>query len=59
MTNAEKFEEVFGVKPDTETMVLECTHAANDCVYFSNGCHCERWWKEPYEANTLKQGDNK
>lgn len=55
MTNAEKFEEVFGIKPDTEFAVLDCPYELaekwNKCKYYEEldgGCHCETWWNEQY-----------
>ena len=52
MTNAEKFEEVFGLVPDTESMVLECNIKPSDrCKYYEEldgGCRCETWWSEEY-----------
>ena len=56
MTNEEKFIEVFGVKPDTNTFVLECPD--DECNYFDseenhnvNSCHCNDWWKEEYKGD--------
>ena len=55
MTNAKKFEEVFGIKPDIESMVIDCTVFIGDCKfgdckYFEiDGCHCEKWWDEEYK----------
>ena len=54
MTNAEKFEEVFGIKPDVESMTIDCPPTmTRDCKYFeNNGCHCEAWWQEEYKGKT-------
>ena len=54
MTNAEKFESVFKIKPDTEFGILECPqdHAGSQCPYYEEldgGCHCETWWNEEYK----------
>ena len=38
MTNAEKFEEVFGFKPDKEEMLPICQ--ANCSYIDDNVCHC-------------------
>lgn len=53
MTNAEKFEEVFGIKPDIEAMVIDCPKVPPvDCKYWEDaGCHCEMWWREKYKEN--------
>lgn len=53
ITNAEKFEEVFGFKPDTEFGIINCPqdHAGSQCPYYEEldgGCHCETWWNEEY-----------
>ena len=47
MTNAEKFEEVFGIKPDIESMVIDCPKIPpRECKYWEDaGCHCEMWWR--------------
>ena len=54
MTNAQKFEEVFGIKPDIESMVINCPKTIiRDCKYFmDSGCHCEAWWHEKYKEKT-------
>ena len=51
MTNAEKFEKVFGIKPDVESMSIDCPPTApRNCKYFENdACHCEAWWHEEYK----------
>lgn len=52
MTNAEKFEEVFGIKPDIESMVIECPKIL-ECKYCEDsGCHCEMWWREKYKEKS-------
>lgn len=52
MTNAEKFEEVFGIKPDMESLVIDCPKVpSRDCIYWKIGCHCELWWYEKYKEN--------
>ena len=57
MTNAEKFEEVFGVRPDIETMVLDCpTILQSECQYKEDEdmfCHCEKWWDEEYKEKQM------
>lgn len=53
MINAEKFEKVFGYKPDTECCVLECEQFAN-CPFFEEldgGCRCDSWWFQEYKEN--------
>lgn len=53
MTNAEKFEEVFGFKPDTEFGVIDCSLKKSECPYYEEldgGCHCELWWNETYKV---------
>lgn len=53
MTNAEKFEEVFGIKPDIESMVIDCPKSSMDCKYWEDaGCHCEMWWREKYKEKS-------
>lgn len=53
MTNAEKFEETFGFKPDVNCLVLRCPEYSGEkaCPYYEEdyGCHCEKWWKEAYK----------
>lgn len=58
MTNAEKFEQVFGIKPDTETMVIDCpyeeTNSWSKCPYYEEldgGCRCDTWWNEKYKED--------
>ena len=57
MTNAEKFEEMFGVRPDIETMVLDCpTILQSECQYKEDEdmfCHCEKWWDEEYKEKPM------
>ena len=55
MTNAEKFKEVFGVEPDTESMAIECPNSFTRCKYqWSMGrCHCEEWWQEEYKEHDV------
>ena len=49
MTNAEKFEQVFGVKPDTECCPLECDE--NDGGMRCCRCEKRQWFKENYNGN--------
>ena len=56
MTNAEKFEEIFGFKPDTEFGVMDCPYEIPkkwyECPYYEEldgGCHCESWWNDIYK----------
>ena len=54
MTNAEVFEKVFGIKPDTEFSVVECPfeYGNSECKYYEEldgGCRCELWWQEEYK----------
>lgn len=57
MTNAEKFEEIFGLVPDTESMVLLCNILPNDrCPYYEEldgGCRCDMWWSKEYERERI------
>ena len=58
MTNAEKFEEIFGFKPDTEFGVIDCPHETSECSYYEEldgGCHCESWWNETYKRGIDKE----
>lgn len=64
MTNVEKFEEVFGIKPDIESMIIKCPiHEIlkRGCKYYDDsGCHCETWWnekfKEPNYVEKIQKG---
>lgn len=61
MTNEEKFIEVFGVKPESYSQVLECPPYHLQCRYYSktNGwCNCEKWWKEEF-VNKESDGNEK
>lgn len=63
MTNAEKFENTFGFKPDTEFGILNCPedHDGSQCPYYEEldgGCHCETWWNEEYKPNTGKERED-
>lgn len=57
MTNKDKFIEVFGFEPDTETMIPVCPPRGVECPFMDDGiyseCHCELWWGREYKA--LKQ----
>ena len=60
MTNAEKFENTFGIKPDTEFGILNCPE--DQCPYYEEldgGCHCETWWNEEYKPHAEQIDDNK
>lgn len=67
MTNKDKFIEVFGFEPDTETMIPVCPPRGVECPFMDDGiyseCHCELWWgreyKEPNGAHWIKQGGNR
>lgn len=54
MNNAEKFKEVFGFEPDTETMIPVCPPRGVECPFMDDGiyseCHCELWWGREYKA---------
>lgn len=54
MTNKEKFKEVFGFEPDTETMIPVCPPRGVECPFMDDGiyseCHCELWWGREYKA---------
>ncbi len=62
MTNAEKFEEVFGIKPDVESMVIICPIREvfkRGCKYYEDsGCHCEKWWREKYKEKLYENQRN-
>jgi len=47
MTNAEKFEQVFGVKPDADCCPLFC--ADNDGFLKCFKCEKKNWFKEEYK----------
>lgn len=58
MTNAEKFEEMFGIKPDVDSMAIDCPKVVpHECKYWEDsGCHCEAWWNEEYkESDYVKE----
>jgi hypothetical protein len=54
MTNKDKFIEVFGFEPDTETMIPVCPPRGVECPFMDDGiyseCHCELWWGREYKA---------
>lgn len=59
MTNAEKFEEVFGAKPDTDVLVINCPkdehglYSAELCPYhdaYTGQCNCNEWWSQKYKG---------
>ena len=54
MTNKDKFIEVFGFEPDTETKLPICTPRGVECPFMDDGiyseCHCELWWGREYKA---------
>lgn len=45
MTNAEKYQEVFGLIPDTSNCPTE------DCSFCPNRCNSYVWWNEEYKGN--------
>lgn len=53
MNNKEKFIEVFGFEPDTETMIPVCPPRGVECPFMDDGiyseCHCELWWGREYK----------
>ena len=53
MTNKDKFIEVFGFEPDTETMIPVCPPRGVECPFMDDGiyseCHCELWWSREYK----------
>lgn len=52
MTNAEKFQEVFGYKPDIECCIMECEQFDN-CPFYEEldgGCRCDMWWNQEYKG---------
>lgn len=60
MTNKDKFIEVFGFEPDTETKLPICTPRGVECPFMDDGiyseCHCELWWGREYKAPDGKEG---
>ena len=57
MTNYDKFFEVFGVEPDTDSSFLACPPhgGAPKCEWykeFDGGCHCEQWWDQEYKEDS-------
>ena len=60
MTNKDKFIEVFGFEPDTETMIPVCPPRGVECPFMDDGiyseCHCELWWGREYKPES--GGDN-
>lgn len=58
LNNAEKFKEVFGFEPDTETKLPVCPPCGVECPFMDEGiyseCHCELWWGREY-----KEPDNR
>ena len=54
MTNKDKFIEVFGFEPDTETMLPVWPPRGVECPFMDDGiyseCHCELWWGREYKA---------
>lgn len=52
MTNAEKFKEVFGIDPDTDSVPIHCEDCKYNNLYGSCGGSdnkCESWWDEEYK----------
>ena len=50
MTNAQKYEEVFGFPPE-KACPTEC---CSDCpLHEEKDCHCEEWWDSEYEEVTI------
>ena len=52
MTNAEKFLEVFGVRPDLDVGPFDCSDRACvecDC-YINNQCNSLKWWRKEYKV---------
>lgn len=47
MTNAEKFEQVFGIKPDADCCPLDCE--ANNGGLRCFKCEKRNWFKEEYK----------
>ena len=52
MTNAEKFEEVFGVKPDPECCPLKCS---NDNGMFCFRCTDRDWFKDEFKGDVIHE----
>lgn len=63
MTNKDKFIEVFGFEPDTETMLPVCPPRGVECPFMDDGiyseCHCELWWGREYKALEQEPISNK
>lgn len=63
MTNAEKFEEIFGIKPDEEFAPFDCPYGKTNCTdnwlcTFANEtpngrfeCRMDMWWSRLYKEN--------
>lgn len=53
MTNAEKFEEVFGAKPTTVHCPILYREDCKNCKGFGNSLNCfeSDWWNSEYKEN--------
>ena len=53
MSNAEKFKEVFGYKPDKSMCILPrkvCAIEASKCTQLCDGCVFDGWWDKEYKS---------
>lgn len=59
MTNAEVFEKVFGVEPDTNSVPFYCnskcpSYDGTLCTGSSPKCYGEEWWEEEFNGEERK-----
>lgn len=59
MTNAEVFEKVFGVEPDTESVPFYCnsqcpSYVDSQCGKFNSKCYGEEWWEKEFNGEVRK-----
>ena len=50
MTNAQKYEEVFGFPPDKGCPTAKCTFCP---LHEESDCNCEEWWNSEYEESEV------
>lgn len=58
MTNAEKFEQIFGYPPDHVTCPFECSEV-KDCPYFEEekSCRCNEFWESTYTSKNAEESN--
>ncbi len=55
MTNAEKFEEIFGLEPDTTQCPIE---DCSKCPLYDEEYYCtETWWESEYKERGITHED--